>query len=145
LRRPPSSTSLVRRPSSEIYSSGAFQEHFNPVPTLRPRRNSVQSLQQNRSGEYSSSQSSVSSLGTRMSRRGSNGTQGGLFTTMDSQNVSGTPPFSVTYGGHATVAKHHVDPIMESPPFKLSVCFFACIVHLSSGACASPWVIWAVC
>ncbi|KAG0212237.1 autophagy protein 13 [Mortierella sp. NVP41] len=118
-RRQPSSTQLARRPSSEMYSSGVFQEHFNPVPTLRPRRNSVQSLQQ-RSGEYSSSQSSVSSLGTRMSRRGSNGGPGGLFTPLDNQNLAGTPPFSVTHGGHAAVAKHYVDPIMESPPFKLS-------------------------
>ncbi|KAF9541816.1 autophagy protein 13 [Mortierella hygrophila] len=118
-RRPPSSTPLARRPSSEMYGSGVLQENFSPVQTLRPRRNSVQSLQQ-RSGEYSSSQSSVSSLGTRMSRRGSNGGPGGLFTPIENQNVAGTPPFSVAHGGHATVAKHYVDPIMESPPFKLS-------------------------
>ncbi|KAK3839436.1 MAG: autophagy-related protein 13-domain-containing protein [Linnemannia elongata] len=118
-RRPQSSTPLAQRPSSEMYSSGALQENFNAAPTLRPRRNSVQSLQQ-RSGEYSSSQSSVSSLGTRMSRKGSNGGPGGLFTPIENQNVAGTPPFSVAHGGHAAVAKHYVDPIMESPPFKLS-------------------------
>ncbi|KAG0365671.1 autophagy protein 13 [Mortierella sp. AD032] len=118
-RRQQLSTPLAQRPSSEVYSSGGFQEGFNPVPTLRPRRNSVQSLQQ-RSGDYSSSQSSVSSLGTRMSRRGSGGAPGGLFTSMDNQNVTGTPPFSVAHDGHAAVAKHYVDPIMESPPFKLS-------------------------
>ncbi|KAG0268842.1 autophagy protein 13, partial [Linnemannia exigua] len=118
-RRQQSSALLAQRPSSEVYSSGGFQESINPVPTLRPRRNSAQSLQQ-RSGDYSSSQSSVSSLGTRMSRRGSSGAPGSLFTSTDNQNVSGTPPFSVAHGGHAAVAKHYVDPIMESPPFKLS-------------------------
>ncbi|KAF9923944.1 autophagy protein 13 [Linnemannia zychae] len=118
IRRPPSSTAVARRPSSEMYSSSAFQENFNPVQSLKPRRNSIQSFQQ-RSGEYSSSQSSVSSLGTRMSRRGSNGAAGGVFTSADAHNVAGTPPFSVTQGGHAAVAKHYVDPIMESPPFKL--------------------------
>ncbi|KAF8946244.1 autophagy protein 13 [Haplosporangium gracile] len=118
-RRTPSSTPLAQRPNSEMYNSGAFQENFNVVPTLRPRRNSAQSLQQ-RSREYSSSQSSVSSLGTRMSRRGSNGGPGGLFTPIDNQNVAGTPPFSVAHGGHAAVAKHYVDHIMESPPFKFS-------------------------
>ncbi|KAF9899792.1 autophagy protein 13 [Linnemannia zychae] len=119
IRRQQSSTPLAPRPSSEMYSSGAFQENFNPGPTLRPRRNSVQSLQQ-RSGDYSSSQSSVSSLGTRMSRRGSNGGPGGLFAPVENQNITGTPPFSVAHGGHVAVAKHYVDPIMESPPFKLS-------------------------
>lgn len=57
-----------------------------------------------------------------MSRRGSNGGPGGLFTPIENHNVAGTPPFSVAHGGHAAVAKHYVDPIMESPPFKLSVC-----------------------
>ncbi|KAF9125439.1 autophagy protein 13 [Mortierella sp. 14UC] len=117
-RRQQSSTPLAQRPSSEMYSSGVLQENFNPSPALRPRRNSAQSLQQ-RSGDYSSSQSSVSSLGTRMSRKGSNGGPGGLFTPVENQNVTGTPPFSVAHGGHAAVAKHYVDPIMESPPFKL--------------------------
>ncbi|KAF9185532.1 autophagy protein 13, partial [Haplosporangium sp. Z 767] len=115
LRRAPTGTSLMRKPSSDMHNSGTYQEHCNPVPTLRSRRNSAQS----RSGEYSSSQSSISSLGTRMSRRGSNGTPGGLFTPLDQQHPGGTPPFSVAHGGHAAVAKYHVDPIMESPPFKL--------------------------
>lgn len=67
-----------------------------------------------------------------MSRRGSSGAPGGLFTPLD-QFPSGTPPFSVTHGGHAAVAKHYVDPIMESPPFRLGVSFF---VH----AKLSDWV-----
>ncbi|KAG0198322.1 autophagy protein 13 [Mortierella sp. GBA30] len=120
-RRPPSGTPLARRSSNasnDMYNSGQYQEHFTPAQTLRPRRNSAQSLQQ-RSGDYSSSQSSVSSLGTRMSRRGSSGAPGGQFTPLDQQNSAGTPPFSVAHGGHAAVAKHYVDPIMESPPFKL--------------------------
>ncbi|KAF9934498.1 autophagy protein 13 [Mortierella alpina] len=120
-RRPPSGAAMARRPSNasnDMYNSGNYQEHFSAVPTLRPRRNSAQSLQQ-RSGDYSSSQSSVSSLGTRMSRRGSSGAPGSQFTPLDQQNAAGTPPFSVTHGGHAAVAKHYVDPIMESPPFKL--------------------------
>ncbi len=114
---------MARRPSNasnDMYNSGNYPEHYSAVPTLRPRRNSAQSLQQ-RSGDYSSSQSSVSSLGTRMSRRGSSGAPGGQFTPLDQQNSVGTPPFSVTHGGHAAVAKHYVDPIMESPPFKLGV------------------------
>ncbi|KAF9575200.1 autophagy protein 13 [Mortierella alpina] len=120
-RRPPSGAAMARRPSNasnDMYNSGNYPEHYSGVPTLRPRRNSAQSLQQ-RSGDYSSSQSSVSSLGTRMSRRGSSGAPGGQFTPLDQQNSAGTPPFSVTHGGHAAVAKHYVDPIMESPPFKL--------------------------
>ncbi|KAF8955899.1 autophagy protein 13, partial [Entomortierella lignicola] len=114
-RRP--SASLNHRPNSEAYTSGNYPENFNPIPTLRPRRNSSQSLQQ-RYGENSSSQSSLSSLSTRMSRRGSNGAPGGLLTPIE-QNPAGTPPFSLTQGGHAVVAKHYVDPITESPPFKL--------------------------
>ncbi|CAO3574607.1 unnamed protein product [Mortierella alpina] len=120
-RRPPSGAAMARRPSNasnDMYNSGNYPDHYSAVPTLRPRRNSAQSLQQ-RSGDYSSSQSSVSSLGTRMSRRGSSGAPGGQFTSLDQQNPAGTPPFSVTHGGHAAVAKHYVDPIMESPPFKL--------------------------
>ncbi|KAF9351162.1 autophagy protein 13 [Mortierella sp. AD094] len=111
-----SSTSMTRRPSSDVYASGNYPDNFNQIPTLRPRRNSAQSLQQ-RSGENSSSQSSVSSLGTRMSRRGSSGAPGGLLTPIE--HNAGTPPFSLTQGGHALVAKHYVDPITESPPFKL--------------------------
>ncbi|KAF9953591.1 autophagy protein 13 [Mortierella alpina] len=120
-RRPPSGAAMARRPSNastDMYNSGNYPDHYSTVPTLRPRRNSAQSLQQ-RSGDYSSSQSSVSSLGTRMSRRGSSGAPGSQFTPLDQQNPAGTPPFSVTHGGHAAVAKHYVDPIMESPPFKL--------------------------
>lgn len=117
-QRPLAAVPLSRRPSNDSYISGNFQEHFTPVTSLRPRRNSAQSLQQ-KSGEYSSSQSSVSSLGTRMSRRGSSGAPGGLFAPLDQQFPSGTPPFSITHGGHAAVAKHYVDPIMESPPFRL--------------------------
>ncbi|KAG0342077.1 autophagy protein 13 [Podila horticola] len=116
-QRPLTTVPLSRRPSNDSYNSGNFQEHFTPIPSLRPRRNSAQSLQQ-KSVDYSSSQSSVSSLGTKMSRRGSSGAPGGLFTPLD-QFPSGTPPFSVTHGGHAAVAKHYVDPIMESPPFRL--------------------------
>ncbi|KAF9111506.1 autophagy protein 13 [Mortierella sp. AM989] len=112
-----SSTSLAQRPSSDIYLSGNYPDNLTPIPNLRPRRNSAQSLQQQRSGENSSSQSSVSSLGARMSRRGSNGAPGGLLTSIE--HTSGTPPFSLAQGGHATVAKHYVDSITESPPFKL--------------------------
>ncbi|KAF9401908.1 autophagy protein 13 [Mortierella sp. AD011] len=111
-----SSTSTTRRPSSDVYTSGNYLDSFNPIPTLRPRRNSSQSLQQ-RSGENSSSHSSVSSLGTRMSRRGSNGAPGGLLAPIE--HNAGTPPFSLVQGGHAAIAKHYVDPITESPPFKL--------------------------
>ncbi|KAF9994164.1 autophagy protein 13 [Entomortierella chlamydospora] len=111
-----SSTSMTRRPSSDVYTSGNYLDSFNPIPTLRPRRNSSQSLQQ-RSGENSSSHSSVSSLGTRMSRRGSNGAPGGLLAPIE--HNAGTPPFSLAQGGHVAVAKHYVDPITESPPFKL--------------------------
>jgi hypothetical protein len=57
-----------------------------------------------------------------MSRKGSNGGPGGLFAPVENQNVTGTPPFSVAHGGHVTLAKYYVDPVMESPPFKLSVC-----------------------
>ncbi|KAF9211539.1 autophagy protein 13 [Podila verticillata] len=121
-QRPLAAVPLSRRPSNDSYISGNFQEHFTPVTSLLPRRNSAQSLQQ-KSGEYSSSQSSVSSLGTRMSRRGSSGAPGGLFAPLDQQFPSGTPPFSITHGGHAAVAKHYVDPIMESPPFRLGSLF----------------------
>lgn len=119
MQRPLAAVPLSRRPSNDSYNPGNFQEHFTPIQSLRSRRNSAQSLQQ-KSGEYSSSQSSVSSLGTKMSRRGSSGAPGGLFTSLE-QFPSGTPPFSVTHGGHAAVAKHYVDPIMESPPFRLGV------------------------
>ncbi|KAF9969497.1 autophagy protein 13 [Actinomortierella ambigua] len=153
---------LTRRPSQE--NSGlSFSENLGPTPALRPRRNSAQSLKQHdqpqhqyqqhqpqyphRSGEFSSSQSSLSSIGTRMSRRGSSGAPigggagaaaaaaaaaGGVgvggfyhespqYSQLQHPSSVGTPPFSVgqTGGGYAAVAKHHVDPIMESPPFKL--------------------------
>ncbi|KAK3813275.1 MAG: autophagy-related protein 13-domain-containing protein [Benniella sp.] len=117
-RRAQPTAPLAGRPSSELYSSGTFQDQFVPVSSLRPRRNSAQSLQQ-KSGENSSSQSSVSSLGTRMSRRGSSGAPGALLASIDQQTSSGTPPFSMAHGGHGALAKHYVDPIMESPPFKL--------------------------
>ncbi|KAI1316260.1 autophagy protein 13 [Mortierella claussenii] len=113
-RRSQSST-MAQRPSSELYTSGSNAENF--ASSLRGRRNSGQSLQI-RSGENSSSQSSVSSLGTRMSRRGSSGALG-LPASADSQNAVGTPPFSLAYGGHVAVAKHYVDSITESPPFKM--------------------------
>jgi hypothetical protein len=56
-----------------------------------------------------------------MSRRGSSGAPGALLASIDQQTSSGTPPFSMAHGGHGALAKHYVDPIMESPPFKLGV------------------------
>ncbi|GJJ69297.1 autophagy-related protein 13 [Entomortierella parvispora] len=115
-RRPTAPSPLPRRSSSDLYNSGNYQDQFAPLQTLGHRRSSIQSFQQ-RSGEYSSSQSSVSSLGARGTRRESSG-PGSLFTSIDAQNPGSTPPFS-THGGNSTGSRTGADAILESPPLKL--------------------------
>ncbi|KAF9418289.1 hypothetical protein BGZ76_004395, partial [Entomortierella beljakovae] len=53
-----------------------------------------------------------------MSRRGSSGAAAGLLTPIE-QISTETPPLALTQGGPATLSRHYIDPIADSPPFKL--------------------------